>query len=135
MSGLLKRWTNKKGAAEVPTTSPVNEKPEEKAGELDSGLPVLNADQAWDGEFAQQRQTAFAIMAETLYRYAQRERFFSDQPTIWNGVALRLSKGQYVSCPSEDPRMDPWINALAVLNCEVSVGNESPCAALVGTSS
>lgn len=67
-----------------------------------------------------QRQTAYEIMAETLFRYAQRARLFSDNPMVWNGVALRLAKGRYVCSPQHDPRLQPWIQALAILNVTVS---------------
>lgn len=67
-----------------------------------------------------QRQTAYEIMAETLFRYAQRARLFSDNPMVWNGVALRLAKGRYVCSPQYDPRLQPWVQALALLNVTVS---------------
>lgn len=69
-----------------------------------------------------QRQNAYEIMAETLFRYAQRERLFSDNPMVWNGVALRLAKGRFVCAPQHDPRLQPWIQALAILNVTVSRG-------------
>lgn len=71
---------------------------------------------------ALQRQTAYEIMAETLYRYAQRERLFSDNPAVWNGVALRLHKGQYACSPQpqHDGRLAPWVAGLQMLNCDVS---------------
>jgi hypothetical protein len=67
-----------------------------------------------------QRQNAYEIMAETLFRYAQRERLFSDNPMVWNGVALRLAKGSFVCAPQHDPRLQPWIQALTILNVTVS---------------
>lgn len=76
-----------------------------------------------DASSSLQRQTAYEIMAETLFRYAQRERLFSDNPAVWNGVALRLSKGKYVCSPQHDPRLLPWISGLTILNCDVSVTN------------
>lgn len=68
-----------------------------------------------------QRQMAYEIMAETLFRYAQRERLFSDNPNVWNGVALRLAKGKYVCSPQHDQRLLPWVSALALLNADVSL--------------
>jgi cellulose synthase/poly-beta-1,6-N-acetylglucosamine synthase-like glycosyltransferase len=72
-----------------------------------------------------QRQDAYLIMAETLFRTGQRERLFSDNPAIWNGVALRLEKNRYVSCPSADPRLVPWLQSLCLLNCEASISMTS----------
>ncbi|PWN23478.1 hypothetical protein BCV69DRAFT_243467 [Microstroma glucosiphilum] len=60
-------------------------------------------------------------MAETLFRYAQRERLFSDNPMVWNGVALRLAKGSFVCAPQHDPRLQPWVQALAILNVTATV--------------
>ena len=68
-----------------------------------------------------QRQMAYGVMAETLFRYAQKERLFSDNANVWNGVALRLAKGEYVCSPQHDERLLPWISALAVLNADVSM--------------
>lgn len=67
-----------------------------------------------------QRETAHEIMAEALYRFADKERFFSDAPGVWNGVALRLAKGRYVSYPQGDMRLQPWIEALSTLKITVS---------------
>lgn len=66
------------------------------------------------------RQTAFQIMADTLFHYADGQRLFSDNPMVWNGVALRLSKGQYVCAPQHDPRLQPCMQALQILNVPVS---------------
>ncbi|CAO1622727.1 unnamed protein product [Sympodiomycopsis kandeliae] len=74
-----------------------------------------------DASSSLQRQTAYEIMAETLFRYAQRERLFSDNTAVWNGVALRLAKGKYVCSPQHDPRLLPWISSLAILNCDAVV--------------
>lgn len=66
------------------------------------------------------RRTAFQIMADTLFHYADGQRLFSDNPMVWNGVALRLSKGQYVCAPQHDPRLQVCMQALKTLNVPVS---------------
>lgn len=84
------------------------------------GANITSPSSISDASSSLQRQTAYEIMAETLFRYAQRERLFSDNPAVWNGVALRLAKGKYVCSPQHDPRLLPWIQGLTILNCDVS---------------
>ncbi|CAO1622019.1 unnamed protein product [Jaminaea pallidilutea] len=67
------------------------------------------------------QRLAFGIVAERLYREAATERLFSDNINIWNGVALRLTKGQFVACPDNEPRTFNWIAGLCDLNCEASL--------------
>lgn len=86
--------------------------------------PVSSADHSSNENsqsLSEQRHNAYEIMAETIFRYARREGLFSDNPNVWNGVALRLSKGKYAYSPQHDPRLQPWISAMALLNCDAAV--------------
>ncbi|PWN27268.1 hypothetical protein BDZ90DRAFT_220834 [Jaminaea rosea] len=60
-------------------------------------------------------------MARSIFTFASTRRFFSDREDVWNGVALRLAKGDYAVCPPTDPRLDDWTAAIAVLNCEAAI--------------
>lgn len=87
---------------------------------------LLHAQSGWstvsdDAASLLQRQSAYEIMAETVFRSARRKGLFSDNPTVWNGVALRLQKGRYACSPQHDPRLLPWLSGLALLNCNATV--------------
>lgn len=126
MSRFITALTSRKNKVdEVSTPSAdVEKKIGSDDGSLDEKLPQLSysgsgaSSETGGSDWHMQRQSAYEIMAETLFREAQREHLFSYGEQRWNGVALRLAKGKYVCSPQHDPRLAPWVSALTLLNCE-----------------
>lgn len=121
-------------SAPLPTPS-INEEKEDNANPtLDSFDPIsqvatLPTSQSWQSDESDlmSRRLACEVMARSIFTFASTRRFFSDREDVWNGVALRLAKGDYAVCPPTDPRLDDWRAAVAVLNCEVSIQLANKC--------
>ncbi|TKY85615.1 hypothetical protein EX895_005777 [Sporisorium graminicola] len=76
-----------------------------------------------------ERHDAFKLIAETLYWQVKRQRLFAETALVANGVAIRTGKADYVHFPSQDPRLEAWVNALHGLNCEAAFTLTSSVAA------
>lgn len=68
-----------------------------------------------------EREEAYRIMSAQIYRQAQRARLFSELDEVWNGVALRFSRNQYVAFPSVDSRLSDWLETLKELNPQATL--------------
>ncbi|KAN0066294.1 hypothetical protein ACQY0O_000388 [Thecaphora frezii] len=95
-------------------------------GNLESGLQsaacsVMDLDTSW----IDQRE-AYEIMTAHLYKIAKSKNWFSENPAVASGVALRLAKNQYTLCPAGDSRLEDFYRSVTILNCEVAIKITSP---------
>lgn len=73
------------------------------------------------------RQLALSIMAKHTFQEAKKEQLIcnlQDEVTAratLQGVALRISKGDYAIYPRENDSLHPWTTALCLLNVGVSM--------------
>ncbi|SPO34618.1 uncharacterized protein PSFLO_00089 [Pseudozyma flocculosa] len=65
-------------------------------------------------------------MTAHLYKVAKSKNWFSENPAVASGVALRLAKGQYTLCPAADARLEAFYRSVAILNVEVAIKLTSP---------
>ena len=72
------------------------------------------------------REHALTIMAKHTFEEAKKEQLICDLRDdstgreMLQGVALRVSKGNFAVFPREKPEMMPWITGLCLLNVGVS---------------
>ncbi|KAI5476027.1 hypothetical protein MNV49_000499 [Pseudohyphozyma bogoriensis] len=66
--------------------------------------------------FTIENSAAFRVMSEHIYGVASSRNWFSPQPTVVSGVALRQGKGDYVVSPLNHPGLAAFTTACAVLN-------------------
>ncbi|EST06923.1 hypothetical protein PSEUBRA_003722 [Kalmanozyma brasiliensis GHG001] len=75
----------------------------------------------------------YQVMAAHLWKTCTRRSFFSEDPEVPSGVAIRFSKGQYVVCPAQDERLGNFCRAVAILNCEAAMTITSPVVSAINT--
>ncbi|PWZ03732.1 hypothetical protein BCV70DRAFT_184934, partial [Testicularia cyperi] len=72
-------------------------------------------------------------MASHLWKSCNRKSFFSEDPQVPSGVAIRFAKSQYVVCPADDDRLENFCRSVAILNCEVAVTVTSPVVSAINS--
>lgn len=75
----------------------------------------------------------YQVMAAHLWKSCSRRSFFSENPDVPSGVAIRFAKGQYVVCPADDDRLGNFCRAVAILNCEAAMTITSPVVSAINT--
>ena len=79
------------------------------------------------------QREAYEIMAAHLYKVAKTKNWFSEDPSVASGVALRITKGRYSLCPASDPRLENFYRSVAILNVEVALKMTSPVISAITT--
>ncbi|KAJ1022854.1 hypothetical protein NDA13_004904 [Ustilago tritici] len=107
----------------------INSEYNEKGPESSNSIGMVpSADQAWIDA-----RDGYQIMATYLWKFCSRRNFFSENPDIPSGVALRFAKGQYVVCPATDERLGLFFRAVAILNVEAAMTITSPVVSAINT--
>lgn len=75
----------------------------------------------------------YQVMVAHLWKSCSRRNFFSENPDVPSGVAIRYAKGQYVICPSTEERLGKFCRSIAVLNCEAAMTITSPVVSAINT--
>ncbi|SPO28265.1 uncharacterized protein UTRI_04660_B [Ustilago trichophora] len=96
--------------------------------EKDQASAAATADQNWIDA-----RDGYQVMAAHLWKSCSRRNFFSENPDVPSGVAIRYAKGQYVVCPLEDERLANFCRAVAILNCEAAMTITSPVVSAINT--
>lgn len=100
---------------------------------LGAGTPMTAHSYDSHGSSWINQHEAYDIMAAHLFKIARSKNWFSEDPNVASGVALRLAKAQYAMCPAADPRLEGFYQALSLLNCEVAMKVTSPVVAAITT--
>ncbi|GAK65949.1 glycosyltransferase family 2 protein [Moesziomyces antarcticus] len=133
MLGFLRK-TGRKDSKSAPSMTEDGKSLGSDYNEKDhSGMSISSSNPAAKDENWIDARDGYRVMASHLWKSCSKRNFFSENPDVASGVAIRFAKGQYVVCPAQDERLAHFCRSVAILNCEVAMTITSPVVSAINT--
>ncbi|KAI3481012.1 hypothetical protein L1887_56838 [Cichorium endivia] len=133
MIGFLRK-TGRKDSESAPSMTEDGKSLGSDYNEKDhSGMSISSSNPAAKDENWIDARDGYRVMASHLWKSCSKRNFFSENPEVASGVAIRFAKGQYVVCPAQDERLAHFCRSVAILNCEAAMTITSPVVSAINT--